>query len=110
MNPAAFTEADLDFYATLYAAPGAMLAAFNLYGAFEEDKADNRRLAEERGKVKVRTMVLSGDGTFEVLGSEGMAREVDEDVVVGKVEGSRHYIAEENPSGYLEKVLWFVEQ
>ncbi len=110
MNPAAFTEADLDFYATQYAAPGAMRAAFNVYRAFEEDKADNRRLVEERGKVKVRTMVLSGDGSLQVLGSEGMAREVDEDVVVGKVGGSGHYIAEENPGEFVEKVLGFIEQ
>lgn len=110
MNPAAFTEADLDFYATLYSAPGAMRAAFNVYRAFEEDKVDNRRLVEERGKVKVRTMVLSGEGSNPVLGSEEMAREVDEDVVVGKVKGSGHWIAEENPQGFVEKVLGFIEQ
>lgn len=110
INPAAFTEADLDFYATLYSAPGAMRAAFNVYWAFEEDRVDNRSLVEERGKVKVRTMVLSGEGSNPVLGSEEMAREVDEDVVVGKVEGSGHWIAEENPQGFVEKVLGFIER
>ncbi|KAL8756090.1 MAG: hypothetical protein Q9184_004601 [Pyrenodesmia sp. 2 TL-2023] len=109
MNPAAFTEADLDFYATLYSAPGAMRAGFNVYRTFEEDKVDNRRLVEERGKLKVRTMVLSGEGSNPVLGSEEMAREVDEDVVVGKVEASGHWIAEENPQGFVEKVLGFIE-
>ncbi|KAL8974353.1 MAG: hypothetical protein Q9197_001398 [Variospora fuerteventurae] len=109
-NPAAFTEADLEFYATLYAAPGAMRAAFNVYRAFEEDKADNRRWLEEKGKVKARTMVLSGEGSYLAVGAEGMAREVDEDVVVGLVEGSGHYIAEENPEGFVKKVLGFIEQ
>ncbi|KAI4155522.1 MAG: hypothetical protein L6R39_001215 [Caloplaca ligustica] len=109
-NPAAFTGEDLDFYTTLYSVLGAMRAAFNVYRAFEEDKADNLRWLEEKGKVKVRAMVLSGDGTFHVLGAEKMAREVDEDVVVGVVERSGHYIAEENPGGFVEKVLGFIKQ
>lgn len=108
-NPAAFSEADLDFYTTLYSAPGAMRAGFNVYRAFEEDKVDNQRWLKEKGKVKVRAMVLSGEETFHVLGAESMAREVDEDVVVGVVEGSGHWIAEENPEGFVEKVLRFIE-
>lgn len=87
-----------------------MRAAFNVYRAFEEDKADNRRWLEEKGKVKARTMVLSGKGSYLAVGAEGMAREVDEDVVVGLVEGSGHYIAEENPEGFVKKVLGFLEQ
>lgn len=109
MNPAAYTEADLDFYAGQYAAPGAMRAGFNVYRAFEEDKVDNLRWSAEKGKVRVRAMLLSGEGTFEALGSEEAAREVDEDVRVGKVEGSGHWIAEENPEGFVREVLGFIE-
>ncbi|KAL8736567.1 MAG: hypothetical protein Q9181_002358 [Wetmoreana brouardii] len=108
-NPAAFTEADVEFYATQYSAPGALRADFNVYRAFEEDKEDNRRLLEERGKVKVRTMILGGDGSFAVLSSESMAREMDENVRAGKVEGSGHFIAEENPDGFIKVVLGFIE-
>ncbi|KAL8641846.1 MAG: hypothetical protein Q9228_001393 [Teloschistes exilis] len=109
MNPAAYTEADLDFYAGQYASPGAMRAGFNVYRAFEEDKVDNLRWLGEKGKVQVRAMLLSGEGTFEALGSEEAAREVDEDVRVGKVEGSGHWIAEENPEGFVKEVLGFIE-
>ncbi|KAL8705486.1 MAG: hypothetical protein Q9201_001417 [Fulgogasparrea decipioides] len=108
-NPAVFTEADVEFYATQYSAPGAMRAGFNVYRTFEEDKEDNRRLLEERGKVKVRTMILGGDGSFGVLSSESMAREMDEDVREGKVEGSGHFIAEENPEGFVKVILGFIE-
>lgn len=109
-NPAAFTEADLDFYATLYAAPGAMRAGFNVYRAFEEDKVDNRRWLEEKGKVKARAMVLNGEGSFLAQGADGMAKEVHENFDVGLVEGSGHWIAEENPEGFVEKVLGFIGQ
>ncbi|KAL8693925.1 MAG: hypothetical protein Q9218_001339 [Villophora microphyllina] len=108
MNPAAFTDEDLEFYAGQYSAPGAMRAGFNVYRAFEEDRFDNRVLLAEAGKVQVRAMVLSGEGSFEPLGSEEMAREVDEDVRVGKVEGSGHWIAEENPEGFVREVLGFI--
>ncbi|KAL8719797.1 MAG: hypothetical protein Q9225_003232 [Loekoesia sp. 1 TL-2023] len=107
--PSAFWEADLDFYTTQYSAPGAMRAAFNVYRAFEEDKVDNQQLLKEKGKVKVRTMLLGGDSTFPMLRAESMGREVDENLVVETVEGSGHWIAEENPEGFVRKVLGFIE-
>ncbi|KAL8673657.1 MAG: hypothetical protein Q9168_001912 [Polycauliona sp. 1 TL-2023] len=108
-NPAAFTEEDLRVYETIYAAPGAMRAGFNVYRAFEEDKVDNLRFLREGGKVKVRTMVLGGEGSLPALRSEEMARQVDEDVVAGVVEGSGHWIAEEQPEIFTRKVLGFIE-
>ncbi|KAL9003362.1 MAG: hypothetical protein Q9188_003756 [Gyalolechia gomerana] len=108
-NPAAFTEADLDFYATLYSAPGAIRAGFNVYRAFEEDKRDNLQLVKENGKVKVRTMLLGGESSFLMERAERMGREVDENFVVGTVEGCGHWIAEENAEGFVGKILGFIE-
>ncbi|KAL8685442.1 MAG: hypothetical protein Q9224_005816, partial [Gallowayella concinna] len=108
-NPAAFTEADLDFYATLYSAPGAMRAGFNVYRTFEEDKVDNRRWLEEKGKVKVRAMILGGECSLDALKSESMAKEVDEQVVAAEVDGAGHWIAEENPEDFVKKVLGFIK-
>ncbi|KAL8818169.1 MAG: hypothetical protein Q9223_003133 [Gallowayella weberi] len=108
-NPAAFTEADLDFYATLYSAPGAMRAGFNVYRTFEEDKVDNRRWLEKKGKVKVRAMILGGEYSLEALKSESMAKEVNEQVVAAEVAGAGHWIAEENPDDFVKKILGFIE-
>ncbi|KAL8736692.1 MAG: hypothetical protein Q9166_000058 [cf. Caloplaca sp. 2 TL-2023] len=108
-NPSAFTEADLDFYATLYSAPGAMRAGFDLYRTFEEDKVDNQRWLMEKGKVKVRAMTLSGEDTLDALKSEDMAKQVNEQVVAGVVEGSGHWIAEEAPEHFVKQVLGFIE-
>ncbi|KAL8653948.1 MAG: hypothetical protein Q9226_003638 [Calogaya cf. arnoldii] len=108
-NPAAFTEEDLEFYTTLFEAPGAMRAGFNLYRTFEEDKVDNQRWLKEKGKVKVRAMVLGGEGSLEALKSMDMAKRVNEDVVQGVVEGAGHWIAEEQPEVFTRKVLAFIE-
>lgn len=108
-NPAAFTEEDLRFYETVFKAPGAMRAGFELYRAFEVDKVDNLRWLREKGKVKVRAMVLGGEGSLEALKSVEMARQVDEEVVEGVVEGSGHWIAEEQPEVFTKKVIGFIE-
>ncbi|KAL8786637.1 MAG: hypothetical protein Q9213_002666 [Squamulea squamosa] len=109
-NPSAFTEEDLDFYTTLYSSPGAMRAGFNVYRTFEEDKVDNQRWLKEKGKVKVRAMILGGEGTLDALRSEDMAKQVNEQVVAGVVSGSGHWIAEEQPEIFTRKILEFIEQ
>ncbi|KAL8771824.1 MAG: hypothetical protein Q9209_002762 [Squamulea sp. 1 TL-2023] len=109
-NPSAFTEEDLEFYATLYSAPGAMRAGFNVYRTFEEDKVDNQRWLKEKGKVKVRAMILGGEGTLDALRSEDMAKQVNEQVVAGVVQNAGHWIAEEQPEIFTRKVLEFIEQ
>lgn len=86
-----------------------MRAGFELYRAFEADKVDNLRWVEEKGKGKVRAMVLGGEGSLEALRSIGMAEEVYGDVVEGVVEGSGHWIAEEQPEIFTRKVLGFIE-
>ncbi len=109
-NPVAFTEEDLDFYTTLYSAPGALRAGFNVYRAFEEDKVDNQRWLKEKGKVKVRAMVLGGEASLDALRSEEMAKQVNEQVISGVVEGSGHWLAEEAPLAFVREVLGFIEK
>lgn len=111
-NLGAFTEADVDFYANAYAQPGAMRCAFGVYRAFEEDAKENLEWLAENRKCRVPTMVLSGEKSPVSKGAEQMASEVtDEDCLeVGTVEGAGHYIAEENPEGFADAVLEFVEK
>lgn len=109
-NPGVFTQEDLDFYASQYSMPGAIRVAFDTYANFENDAEDNRQWREKNGKVKVRSMVLNGGGTFiSPKEAEGMAREFYEDVTVGTVEGSGHWIAEEQPEAFIRHILDFVK-
>ena len=107
--PEVFTNADLDFYEMQYAMPGALRAAFTTYGSFEEDAEHNRQWRQEQGKVKVRSMVLSGAGSFIAEEAENMAAEFYEDTRHVTVEGSGHWIAEEQPELFVDKVLAFIE-
>ena len=109
-NLAAFSEADVDYYAAEYAAPGAMRCAFGLYRAFGKDAEENEGWVEARGGCRVPSMVLSGEFSRHREDAFEMAREVVDGEVVGEgvVEGAAHYLAEENPDGFVEAVLRFL--
>ncbi|MCJ1454024.1 hypothetical protein MMC28_004374 [Mycoblastus sanguinarius] len=109
-NPAAFTNEDVEFYATQYSAPGALRCAFLVYRLFEEDAAMNWDWLKRDGKVGVRAMNLSGEHVFMTAEALGMAKEYYSDVQKGIVEGSGHYLAEENPEGFIREVLGFIER
>ena len=89
-NPAAFSNDDVEFYAGQYSAPGAMRAGFATYAAFEEDAEHNRQWLKE-GKLKSRSLVLSGQGSFIAEAAAGMAGEFYEDTKAATVEGSGHW-------------------
>lgn len=109
-NPAAFTNEDVEFYVTQYSAAGALHAAFTTYRMFEEDAKQNRAWREEWGKVIVRAMIMSGEHVFMTARAEEMAGEFYEDVERGMVDGSGHWLAEENPEGFVKQVLTFIEK
>lgn len=109
-NLAAFDGEDVDFYAAAYARPGALRCAFDVYRAFETDAAENREWVQSKGKCEVPSLVLSGEHSRHREEAREMALEVSEEekVEVGVVEGAAHYLAEENPEGFVEAVLAFV--
>lgn len=108
-KPGVFTDEVVQTYIRQYSRPGALRAAFLSYKAFETDGEDNKRWREKNGKIKVRNMVLNGEGSFLKGSAESIAREFYEKPLVGSVEESGHYLAEENPEGFTKEVLKFVE-
>ena len=109
-NPAAFTNDDLEFYATQYSMPGAIRCAFLVYRMFEEDARQNREWLRKGGKVGVRAMIMSGEGCFMTAQALDMASEMYSNVKRGIVEASGHWLAEENPEGFVREVLGFIEE
>ena len=53
-------SSDQRHYASLYARPGAMHAAFNQFAAFTQDATDNKALAA-KGKLTMPVLALGGD-------------------------------------------------
>ena len=111
-NAAAFSNEDLEFYTNQYSSAGALEAAFTTYRMFKRDGADNKYWREEAGKVKVRCLLLSGEHVFMTRKTEEMASEYYEQGVFkrGIIEGSGHWLAEENPEAFVREVLKFVEK
>ena len=109
-NLAAFSETDIDVYAHAYAQPGAIRCALGVYRAFEEDAKENLEWVSSHGKSNVPTMVLSGARSRHRFEAEEMVLEVTEKgfVEVGEVEEASHYVAEENPQGFVDLVSSFV--
>ncbi len=108
--PAAFPTDVVDFYVDRFSMPDALRCAFMTYRAFENDADQNRMWREEKGKVKVRNMILVGEKSIMGVGqADEMAREFYEDPSMGVVKDAGHYIAEENPIGFVKQLLRFIE-
>jgi pimeloyl-ACP methyl ester carboxylesterase len=107
-NTAAITSEDLDAYTEAYAQPGAIRAGLEVYRAFEKDACDNMEWVKKNGKLNVPTLGMVAKEFLLAPHVESMLEEMCEGAEVLQVEGSGHYIAEENPEGFVEGVLGFV--
>ena len=107
-DPSAINEADLDLYASAYAAPGAMRAGFELYRAFDRDTEDNRDALGRNGKLTMPVLAVGGATSTSGPLVEEMMREVAQDVTGLRVPGAAHWIAEENPRVFAEALLKFL--
>lgn len=104
----AITKEDFEQYVASYSMPGAMSAAFKVYRAFQEDAIRNVRHVQSKGKSSIPNLILSGELGDHRGPAREMAEEFFEHVKEDVVEGSSHYIAEENPSSFVQAVLTFL--
>jgi pimeloyl-ACP methyl ester carboxylesterase len=100
---------DLDAYVSAYSAPGAMRAGFELYRAFERDADDNRKTLRRNGKLTIPVLAIWGAISSSGPLLEEMMHGVAEDVSGLHVPRTAHWIAEENPSAFLESVIKFLQ-
>ena len=111
-NTAAISPADLDHYTESYSQPGAMRCAFEVYRAFETDTEENKQWLDQNGKSSVPAMALSGNKSAHKDEAYKMFEEVHKlgTFKVGVVPEAGHYIAEENPEGFIREVMMFIEE
>ena len=108
-NPDAISDADLGVYAQSYSQPGALRCGFDVYRAFEEDAVANEKRVEEKGKCGVRCLALWGEKSYtDEEMATAMVGRYFERVAFGSVKGAGHWVAEENPGGFVESVLAWV--
>ena len=108
-NRGAITTEDLDLYATQFSSAGAMRAGFELYRAFDQDATDNREALKKNGRLKMPVLGLGGTASFYLPIALPMLKEVAKDVTVEPIPQCGHWIAEENPAAFTERVLAFCQ-
>ena len=106
-DPSAISEADLEIYASAYAAAGAMRAGFVLYRTFDRDAEANRAALGRDGKLTMPVLAVGGASSTTGPLVEEMMREVADDVTGLRVPGAAHWIPEENPQALVRAVLAF---
>ena len=106
-DPSAIGDADLEIYASAYAAPGGMRAGFELYRAFGRDAEDNRASLSRNGKLTIPVLAVGGATSTSGPLVEEMMREVAEDVAGLRVPATAHWVPEENPQEFVHAVLEF---
>jgi len=106
-DPKGIDEATRQHYAALYARPHAIHDAFEQFGAFTQDAADNKALLAKGGKIGMPVFALGAEKSF----GKGMVDElqfVASNVKGGIVPASGHWIMEENPQATLKLVTDFL--
>ncbi len=106
-NPEAIGLADLDRYASAYAAAGAMRAGFELYRAFDRDGEDNRAALKKGGRLAMPVLAMGGESSFFVPIAKEMLGEVAKHVTIVGVPRCGHWVAEENPQALVRELLLF---
>src|SRR5260370_35358059 len=102
-DPKGIDEDTRQHYAALYARPHAMHDAFEQFGAFSQDTADNKALLAKRGKITIQVFAIGAEKFF----GKGMADEMRfaaSNVTGGSVPHSGHCLMEEHPQATIKMV------
>ncbi|KAI9154728.1 Soluble epoxide hydrolase [Paramyrothecium foliicola] len=111
-NGNAIRPADLDYYVKMYRQPGALRSAFRTYASFVKDGEECQSWIKKSGKCKVPAISLSGSYSRHKDAAEQMMSEVHEEGTyeIAVVADSGHWIAEENPQGFVDAVVGFIQK
>lgn len=104
-NPAKVDEATREHYATLYARPGAMRAAFAQFRSIRQDAVDNK--ISMRTRLTMPVLAIGGEKSF---GSNEavVMRNAAEDVTELVVPDAGHWLMEEAPTVIIQAIRLFI--
>ncbi|MEM5369132.1 alpha/beta hydrolase [Paraburkholderia azotifigens] len=105
VNTRAFSNEAEETYAREYAMPGALRAGFEYYRAFPEDAKANREFAKT--KLTMPVLGIGGSGSFGPIIGDHL-RHVAARVEALNVQGSGHWVAEEQPAVVTNALLKFL--
>ncbi|MEI5995902.1 alpha/beta hydrolase [Paraburkholderia bengalensis] len=105
VNARAFTSEAEEIYAREYAMPGALRAGFEYYRAFPQDAQANQAFA--RTKLTMPVLGIGGAGSFGPIIGDHL-RHVATNVEAVNVQGSGHWVAEEQPAAVTDALVRFL--
>jgi pimeloyl-ACP methyl ester carboxylesterase len=108
LHPERIDEAKRQYYAALYALPGAIRAGFAQFAAFGQDALDSKAYLAE-GKLTMPVLAIGGEAAFGSMMAKIM-RIAATDVHEAIVPDSGHWIMEENPSATTQLVTDFLRR
>ncbi|PWN87669.1 alpha/beta-hydrolase [Acaromyces ingoldii] len=94
-------------YVEAYSRPGAMRAGMDTYRAFEADARRNIEVRQAQGSCTVPSLLISGALSSHASEAAAMGAEFYTSPKTALVEGSGHYLAEENPADFVAKLVAF---
>jgi len=107
-DPARFDKTKRQYYAELYAQPGAMRASFAQFLAFSQDAIDNKQFLAQ-GKLQMPVLALGGDSSFGPMIGE-VINCAAERVEVAMIPECGHWITEEQPLLTTELIVNFLQR
>jgi pimeloyl-ACP methyl ester carboxylesterase len=105
-DPKSIDEATRQYYAALYARPGAMHSAFEQFAAFSQDARDNKAFAA-KGKLAMPALAIGAEKSFGTAQADVM-RFVASDVTGQVIADSGHWLMEEQPAATMAAVTAFL--
>jgi pimeloyl-ACP methyl ester carboxylesterase len=106
-NPNAFTTEEINEIARVYSQPGALRSSFDWYKAvYSQDISQNR----EHSQRRLAMPVLALGGEFSGPYVLPMMQSVASNVQGGTVPNCGHWIVQEQPQAFLDRVLPFLAQ
>ncbi|APX97203.1 alpha/beta fold hydrolase [Natronorubrum daqingense] len=105
-DPAAIDSDARDEYVRCYSQPGGLRGGFEYYRAYDDDVENNAAHAET--PLEMPVLALGGEASFRSLPIEDM-NAVATDVEGEVLENAGHWIPEERPEYFVERVQSFLE-
>ncbi|MBS0518643.1 MAG: alpha/beta hydrolase [Proteobacteria bacterium] len=105
-DPNKFDEAKREYYAGIYALPGAIHAGMEQFKAFDQDAQDNKALLA-KGKLPMPVLAVGGEKSFGATMAVVMRAAAD-NVTEAVVADSGHWLMEENPAATIALIVDFL--
>lgn len=106
-QPEAIDQQAIDVYSRAFEAPGAMRALCEIYRELDHDAELNRASLQARGKLTVPVLASGGGEQTLAKNYAVMCEDIAHHVTGELIPHSGHWVAEENPSAFVDTFLRF---